>query len=50
LASFTQGFNVQSNALTNQLQHFTTGARRRDAARQVWNLGAVTGLAFFHNN
>src|SRR5437016_14266646 len=50
LAGFTQGFNVQSDAFSNELQHLAPRLRHGDAARQIWNVCAVAGLALLNNN
>src|SRR5437763_9200752 len=49
-AGFTQGVDVQSDAFSNELQHLPPRLRHGDAARQIWNVCAVAGLALLNNN
>src|ERR1043165_257656 len=49
-AVFAQALQVQGNGLGDQL--FDLGSRftRRDATRQIRNIGAITGRSFFDHN
>jgi len=47
---FAQGFNVQRDAFSNELQHLASRVRDRDAAGQIRNVGPVAGHPLFNNN
>jgi len=49
LAGFTQGFNVQSDAFSNELQHLAPRLRHGRRSPADLNVCAVAGLALFYN-